>query len=440
MHARAWMRTGRATTAALIGLATLSGCAVDKATGPEPRLIPAMLAATALPPTLTGEILTGAANANLPPCPASGVSVFHFFTNGTAAGPYVGTYFESGQFGVTWGPPDPITGVQVGTVTHFDADFRITAATGTVVGEKFGVTSVTGAIACHQNPNALSIVPFLVINTQYTATISVPGFEPYVDRGETQVKLVFTHPRQFTETFVSTRIPATVVLDPPAATNPVGTEHCVTATVRDAFGNPVQDVAVRFAVQGSVNTSGSATTDSNGQASFCYQGPPLPGADAITAFADTDGDGTQDPDEPSGAATKTWVLPQTTPLCEINITQGGWIIAQNGDRATFGGNAKADGAGVTTGEQEYQDHGPVQPLNVHSINVLAIVCEGTREAAIYGDATIDGTGRFVYRIKVRDLAEPGTGTDTYSILLSNGYTSGEQILHGGNVQVRRGDS
>jgi uncharacterized repeat protein (TIGR01451 family) len=232
--------------------------------------------------------------------------------------------------------------------------------------------------------------------------------------------------------------PATVVVDPPAAVNTVDSTHCVTATVRDAFGNPVSGVVVRFRVTGSVNTGGSATTNAAGQATFCYTGPPLPGSDVITAFADTDRDGTQDVGEPSGGATKTWALPVTTPLCEIKITNGGWIIATNGDRATFGGNAKSSESGDTQGQEEYQDHGPAQPMNVHSINVLAIVCDGLgEEASIYGQATIDGSGSFFYRIKVRDRGEPGAGTDTYWMLLQTGYTSGDQVLRGGNVQIHR---
>ena len=232
-------------------------------------------------------------------------------------------------------------------------------------------------------------------------------------------------------------LPATLTLSPPTDTNPVGAQHCVTATVEDAAGNPVPDVTVQFMVTGAVTTSGQATTDDNGEAEFCYQGPALPGADAITAFADTDDDGTQDVGEPSGAATKTWVLPVTTPLCTITITNGGRITANNGDKASFGGNARADAKGKTSGQEQYQDHGPAQKMNVHSINVLAIVCQGTTQASIYGQATINGSGSFFYRINVRDLGEPGVGKDTYGILLQNGYNSGEHKLEAGNVQIRR---
>jgi hypothetical protein len=185
---------------------------------------------------------------------------------------------------------------------------------------------------------------------------------------------------------------------------------------------------------GSVDTSGTATTDANGEAGFCYVGPPLPGSDTITAFADTDNNTVQDPGEPGGMAVKTWVVPATTPRCEI--TNGGWIIAENGDRATFGGNAKANENGETQGQQQYQDHGPAQRLKMQSLNVLAIVCDGSTRASIFGQATIDGSGIFNYRINVQALGGPGKGQDTYQLLL-NGYDSGEQTLRGGNIQIRR---
>jgi hypothetical protein len=55
-------------------------------------------------------------------------------------------------------------------------------------------------------------------------------------------------------------------------------------------------------------------------------------------------------------------------------------------------------------------------------------------ASIFGTATIDGAGSFVFRIDVVDLGEPGTN-DRYRLRLSNGYDSGNQQLEGGNVQI-----
>jgi Bacterial Ig-like domain (group 1) len=116
--------------------------------------------------------------------------------------------------------------------------------------------------------------------------------------------------------------PATLTLSPKTAVNPVDTEHCVTATVRDGAGNPTPGITVRFEVTGSVTDSGTDVTDANGQATFCYNGPPLPGVDAIHSYADTNTNGTQDAGEPFDDAEKTWALPVTTPGREIKITNG----------------------------------------------------------------------------------------------------------------------
>lgn len=235
-------------------------------------------------------------------------------------------------------------------------------------------------------------------------------------------------------------VPTTLTLSPKTDTNPVDTQHCVTATVKDQYGEPMQGVNVEFRVTGSVTTaSGELTTNANGEAMFCYDGPELPGADAIHAWADWNpNNDMQDlaavPPEPFDDATKTWVLPVSTPGCVIKITNGGWIIANNGDRASFGGNAKVDADGNVSGQEEYQDHGPVQPMNVHG-NVLAVVCD-TTTGTVFGQATIDGMGSHFYRIDVVDNGEPGRN-DTYRILLDTGYDSGVHKLEGGNVQVKR---
>ena len=241
-------------------------------------------------------------------------------------------------------------------------------------------------------------------------------------------------------------VPTTVVLDPLAAPNPVDSEHCVTATVRDQYEQPMGDINVEFRVTGSVTTGGNADTDANGEAEFCYTGPAFPGPDAIHAWADWNPDnGTQDPlampPEPFGDATKTWTFPVSTPGCEVKITNGGWIIAANTDRASFGGNAKVDGNGNVSGNEEYQDHGPVQSFNAHG-NVTVVTCSFTdrTQATIFGYASVDGQGSHLYRIDVKDLAEPGKNNDTYRFRLEATpfpYDSGEQTLKGGNVQIHQ---
>ena len=94
-----------------------------------------------------------------------------------------------------------------------------------------------------------------------------------------------------------------LTLTPKLAANPVNTQHCVIASVKNATGGPAAGVIVRFDVEGASeqdqsppDEDASRTTDQNGQAMHCYQGPEMVGADTIHAYADNDRDNVQDAD------------------------------------------------------------------------------------------------------------------------------------------------
>jgi hypothetical protein len=251
-------------------------------------------------------------------------------------------------------------------------------------------------------------------------------------------------------TVVATAEPFTLTLEPKGDFNEVGTQHCVTATVRDQSGQPVAGITVVFNVEGASaidqnppDEDGTATTNTEGEATFCYTGPDLPGVDLIKAFADTNNNGQQDAPPPAGnepfdTADKLWVLPETTPGCEIKLSNGGSITTATGSRGTFGGNAKGELDGTTSGEEEYQDHRILLPINFHSLEILAVVCRGDDEADIYGTAEVNGAGPQDFRIRVKDGGESGAGVDTYQLLVG-AYTSGAENnpLTGGNVQIHR---
>jgi len=218
----------------------------------------------------------------------------------------------------------------------------------------------------------------------------------------------------------------TLTLDPLEAVNPLATPHCVTATALNTGGLPAANVTIYFTVTGSVTAANSEITNASGQAEFCYTGPSFPGQDIITAFADNNNNGVQDPTEPDAVAHKTWVVPESTPDCKI--TYGGHITAQNGDFANFGGNAKAP----ASGNNNYADHGPAEPLAVKMPMVLAVLCSADDTHGTIYAKTRDGQ---VARIDVQDLGEPGRN-DTYRIVLESGYDSGERPLDaGGNIQI-----
>jgi hypothetical protein len=389
-------------------------------------------------------------------CDADANSTVSYTASGTAVGPYPGTFTASGS--VTFGPQvlPSFTGIvpsPAGANVSLTESFTIHSGATTITGTKRLAANVipfvpgAGVGSCRSLPGGYAYADSA--SATYTATITDPtgsvtrtgatalnfSRSSTTDCGSAPV----CNSGNFAEAFYTqdegSGPAATLRLDPRTATNEVGGRHCVIATVTDASGRPVPDVTVRFTVAGSVSTSGSRTTGSDGKAEFCYAGPSFPGADTLRAFADTDRDSSQDPGEPFDVATKTWVLPATTPLCEVKITQGGRITAANGDKATFGGNARASAAGSVSGQEQYTDHGPAQPLMVKATSILAITCsQDRREATIFGRATVNGSGSHYFRIRVADNGEPGRN-DVYGILLSTGYFSGDQRLEGGNVQI-----
>jgi Tol biopolymer transport system component len=214
--------------------------------------------------------------------------------------------------------------------------------------------------------------------------------------------------------------PATLTLSPESATNTLdqGT-HCVTATVEDASGDPTPGIDVTFIVTGATSASGSDSTDANGEAGFCYQGPDFPGTDQISASVEPSG--------PSDTAAKTWVLPASTDGCRVSGE--GQIRADNGDRAQFENDVRTKTATSAKGKVRYTDRGPAQPFALKSKSIDALTCAD-------GSATIFGhTGSTAFRI---DLADRGRRNrrDTYRIVLSTGYDSGTQTLERGDLRIR----
>jgi hypothetical protein len=281
----------------------------------------------------------------------------------------------------------------------------------------YSVTASTMTLAAPADSNAPSLQPFQL----FTGPIGGVLFN------------LIDVARAYDANFTSTTAVTSLTLAPKSATNMVGTQHCVTATVTMASGSPASGVVVRFSVSGANTASGSSTTGSNGQALFCYTGTNT-GNDTISAFADLNKNGVQDAGEPSDTASKTWTA-RSTAGCDAKITNGGQITTNAGDTATFGGEATGLASGAANGNEEYQDHGPVNPMNVKSITVTSITCNTQRtQASIFGEATIDGVGFYSYQIDVADNGEPGSN-DTYRIQLNNGYDSGTHTLNGGNIQI-----
>jgi IgGFc binding protein/Bacterial Ig-like domain (group 1) len=146
---------------------------------------------------------------------------------------------------------------------------------------------------------------------------------------------------QLTDTATKTWTPeppraTALALTPETGSNPVDTEHCVTATVTDQNGAPFAGAAVDFVVTGVNPRTGSGPTGANGAAPFCYTGT-VAGDDTIRA---TSGQLTD-------TATKTW-----TPVAP---TRGAAFLVL--DEESVQGNAfKARGNGSRDLLPYFADH------------------------------------------------------------------------------------
>jgi len=147
-------------------------------------------AAQAPPPTLTGESLAaglfttpaglGSIAITSATCKPAASSSFSYQVSGPAAGPYPGTFTESGT--VTMGPQNITTGFSNPTalITGWTVSFTITSPAGSVTGTKTLPTGATGVGICttaSQSPvgveqYAANVVPQ---GLGYHAAISVSG-------------------------------------------------------------------------------------------------------------------------------------------------------------------------------------------------------------------------------------------------------------------------
>ena len=124
--------------------------------------------------------------------------------------------------------------------------------------------------------------------------------------------------------------------------------------------------------------------------------------------------------------------PPSTPGAKV--TAGGWITTLTGDKGTFGLTAKATSETQASGNLTYQDHG----LLARTVKSTAVttVSVSNNCAQILGSATVNGTGPVGFQVDVCDNGEPGKDTDTFSIVMSDGYTA-TGTLRGGNVQIHK---
>ena len=210
--------------------------------------------------------------------------------------------------------------------------------------------------------------------------------------------------------------PATVDLTPEASSTPVGTQRCLTATVVDRFGNPTFAI-VDFAATGSAQpAAGSAITDAQGRAQFCFTSP-LPGE--VTVTATVRGTSTTDQARASFVASTS----------DCGEVEADGSLSTN-RRASFDVDVENEGG----------THGPRGSVTFRdsaagrsfvATKILSLAISGT-QATISGRGMSNGNN-VQFRVVVREAR-----TSSFEITLSNGYSAAGQVKNG-DVEVDRED-
>ena len=114
------------------------------------------------------------------------------------------------------------------------------------------------------------------------------------------------------------------------------------------------------------------------------------------------------------------------------VTGGGWITGTpSASRANFAAAGGIKNSGFW-GHLSYIDHG-ANGIKVKGTGVTSYEVTGPTSRRIKGTAEVDGVGGFDYTVDVSDAGEPGRD-DTFSIVLSNGYSAFGKLV-GGNIQL-----
>ncbi len=219
--------------------------------------------------------------------------------------------------------------------------------------------------------------------------------------------------------------PSALDAEPESATVVIGTQHTITATVTDQFGNPVANVRVRARVTGvNPQTLDCGTTGSNGTRTCQYTGD-TPGVDQVEVWADLNNNSSREAGEPNDIVSVTWTVTGTLTLTPTSTGAGNVGDTTTDTTATVtvsgttagvpvvlvitDGTANGSFAACPADEDEIADTTSGGATNTFSTPIYA--CSGSAGTSFtvraYHD--VDNNG-------VRDPGEPQIGpTRTFSI-------------------------
>jgi hypothetical protein len=235
----------------------------------------------------------------------------------------------------------------------------------------------------------------------------------------------------YADTVVTSPPPAAATLTLTAATpaSATGQADKLTATVRDASGNPVPNAPVTWTSTGTgFVTTAETTTHADGTV-MAQANSWSAGTQTVTARSGT----------AAGSTSITWVGPTlpgpgNTPG---KASGGGWILNPGKQHFSLHAEYRA-GDTSASGEMNFDDH---VGTGVRSTGVATFIALG-HQVSFAGPATRNGTAGYHYQVDVTDNGEPGT-TDTFHLAVTSDtdptfHYDTQGLLAGGNIQVWSG--
>jgi hypothetical protein len=231
--------------------------------------------------------------------------------------------------------------------------------------------------------------------------------------------------------------PASLALTASASTTLAGQPVDLTATVRDAAGLPLPNIAVSWGSTG-VGSVGHTTTvtDTYGRV-HAEAGSVAPGTQTVTVTTSGLTAGTS----------ITWlgvvvpalpcVLNCAPPVVDSNGTMsgGGWWTVGAAKHRLAASAAHTAGSSTCSGDLSYDDkNGTV----VTGTGVEHLVIDGGR-ATFTGTATVNGSSGYRYTLTVVDNGEPGSSDTVRLVVKQTGGTwslDDSGTLGGGNMKVQ----
>jgi alpha-tubulin suppressor-like RCC1 family protein len=126
-------------------------------------------------------------------------------------------------------------------------------------------------------------------------------------------------------------------------------------------------------------------------------------------------------------------IPSTPPSTPgASVAFRGSIIAADSDPALVNGWVMLQSTGKLVGAVTYAEHGPAQTVQLFSpVSQAVVVSNAPAQADIYGQTRLNGMS-VTYKL---EITATGSNAYTFSLLLSNGYSTGTQVLHNATVAI-----